>query len=555
MSRRILSWPPSLGVGTRETSQIHNGSFTSAERLERCGLPREPARIHVLFQSRTRLCETDLEDQRFDLTMKAPSLTSTLSSHSFNINIQSTPVTPTSTNDMSQTRSRWTERRKSYHQWLRWTGFTVYRKLFGVVLIVNVAMIIWVITRQVANLLRADNSQQPRSLLSDTLTAVSANLMLAIAIRNEHVVNLLFRGAVVFTSTQLPLSVRRRLAKIYCFGGIHSGCGVAATCWYILFLGLSIFDYITYGEPLGSKPTLIVAFATLLLMVTIVAGAHPSVRNHLHDYFELSHRLGGWIALALFWAQMFGFSVENARQSSMSMGRTLVQTPTFWMLIAITGLIAYPWLRLQHVKVEVELLSHHAVRVYFQGEQMPACRTIRVSDSPLFETHSFATISEPDGKPGYSMVVSRAGDWTGRIIDNPPNVLWVKGVPAWGVLRIATMFKPVVIVATGSGIGPCLGLFNGFPKLPCRVLWSAKTPNETYGKDIVDTVRRADQDAVILDTKKIAGRPNMIDAARKLYQESNAEAIVIISNPKLTGQVVRTLECEGIPAFGPIWDS
>jgi len=159
------------------------------------------------------------------------------------------------------------------------------------------------------------------------------------------------------------------------------------------------------------------------------------------------------------------------------------------------------------------------------------------------------------GNQGTRWSFSRAGDWTAKIIDNPPKKLWVKGVPAWGVLRISTLFNPVVIVATVSGIGPCLGLFNGFPNLPCRVLWSAKTPEQTYGKGIVDTVRQTDRNAIIIDTSKSSVRPDMVEEARKLYKESNAEAVVIISNPKLTYKVVHTLECEGIPAFGPIWDS
>jgi hypothetical protein len=39
------------------------------------------------------------------------------------------------------------------------------------------------------------------------------------------------------------------------------------------------------------------------------------------------------------------------------------------------------------------------------------------------------------------------------------------------------------------------------------------------------------------------------------YLESEAEAVVCISNSKVTWQVVHGLEKRGIPAFGPIWDS
>jgi hypothetical protein len=546
---RILPWPSIMGHGRQHGTQKPD-LFTIAGTIERCAIPREPKQIHAPFRSRLTLREVDLDDERFDISLNANGSMSTITSCTLDFNIDNPPY-----DNRLELRRSWRNRGKRYYQWLRWEGFTAYRRLFGVVFIVNLIMVAMVCKRQVSDSPPIDTRRHQNQALADILSAVSANLTAAIAIRNEHVINLLFRTTVIFTSPRLPLSLRCKLAKIYSFGGVHSACGVAATCWYILFVGISIFDYIKYGAPSGSKATLILSFVVWLLLITLLAGAHPNIRTHMHDYFELSHRFCGWAVLAVFWVQMFVLCVGDARQNRLPMAEVLVQTPTFWMLVTITGFVVYPWIRLRHVPVEIEKLSHHAVRVHFKGGQMPACRTIRISHSPLVETHSFATIPEPDGKSGYSMVVSRAGDWTSMIINNPPTKLWVKGVPAWGVLRISTMFNPVVIVATGSGIGPCLGLFNGFPNLPCRVLWSAKMPEQTYGKDIVNIVRRADKNAVIIDTNKTAVRPNMVNEARKLYKESNADAIVIISNPTLTNEVVHRLECEGIPAFGPIWDS
>ena len=55
------------------------------------------------------------------------------------------------------------------------------------------------------------------------------------------------------------------------------------------------------------------------------------------------------------------------------------------------------------------------------------------------------------------MVVSRAGDWTGAFIDDPPTHVWVRGLPAVGVANVNRLFTQVVFVVTGSGIGPALG--------------------------------------------------------------------------------------------------
>jgi hypothetical protein len=118
-----------------------------------------------------------------------------------------------------------------------------------------------------------------------------------------------------------------------------------------------------------------------------------------------------------------------------------------------------------------------------QSKVMQPCRVIAISHSPLKETHKFATIPEPGGVPGYSMVISRADDWTAKIINDPPKEIWVKGAPAWGVLRIATMFDPVVIVATGSDIGPCL-VFSTAAR--------AKLPRVVAGSCTCEDLRKRD---------------------------------------------------------------
>jgi hypothetical protein len=71
------------------------------------------------------------------------------------------------------------------------------------------------------------------------------------------------------------------------------------------------------------------------------------------------------------------------------------------------------------------------------------------------------------------------------------------------------MFDPVVIVATGAGIGPCLGLFEGFPNLPCRVIWQARSLEKTDGKAIIAAVMKADPNAVMLDTDLHGRQPEL----------------------------------------------
>jgi hypothetical protein len=505
---------------------------------------------HV-FLPESKFQGDDLENQLLVYTLRpmrssSSWTSSTISTHDYTMN-------------RSQTRpSSLAERSIILYHALKWRNFTTYYRLFTVVIMANIGVFVYVNCQLIRAIARSFNEPTLMYRLTGMLTAVSGNLTTAIALRNEHVINLLYRIFVVHVPPTAPLGIRQMIAKVYCFGGIHSGTGLMATLWYTAFTSWTI--YVSIQKRSQSLPmdraNLALTGLNWFLFVAIVTAAHPRVRSYMHDYFETSHRVCGWLLLASFWVQTVLFCVANAMRRHVDFGKNLVKVPTFWMLVLMTALVIYPWVRAKHnFKVEVEKLSSHATRIYFEDKAiMPPCRVIRISDNICRETHAFATIPEPNGMPGFSIIVSNAGDWTRRTIENPPKHLSIKGSPTWGVLRIATMFSPVVIVATGSGIGPCLGLFSGCHNLRCRVLWSTKSPESTYGKKVVNAVMRADPKAQIYDSS-IHGRIELAPLAYRLYQESQAEAVIVISNKVITYSVIQELERHSVPAFGPIWDS
>ena len=147
----------------------------------------------------------------------------------------------------------------------------------------------------------------------------------------------------------------------------------------------------------------------------------------------------------------------------------------------------------------------------------------------------------------------RAGDWTGKFIDDLPSHVWVKGIPTAGVGNIDKLFKKVVWVATGSGIGPTLPHLL-YQLTPARLIWSTRTPRETYGDQLVGEILAVEPNALIWDTNE-RGRPDLVKLAYEAYKEFDAEAVICISNKKLTWEVVYGMESRGIPAYGAIWDS
>ncbi|KAF2161739.1 hypothetical protein M409DRAFT_69547 [Zasmidium cellare ATCC 36951] len=397
----------------------------------------------------------------------------------------------------------------------------------------------------------------PRFTYGQATTAVGANLLVSVMMRNDHVVNCMFTMALSLPHW-VPLAIRTRAAKVYSYGGIHSACGVAAFFWYIFFAVLVITQF--RGEGSDEDALAITTALMLMLFIFLIVLAHPWIRSRLHDVWELSHRFAGWTSIGIVWAQIFIIANAETKRaypgSHLShFGTALAKTPASWFLM-ITLMIIYPWIHLRRRSFEAEQLSSHAIRLKFNYRKVPIGAAVRISDSPLTQTHAFAVIPNPDGSRGYSVIISNAGDWTKKFINDPkrPNKLWMKGLPTLGVVHISSLFKPVVVVATGSGIGPCLSFLQMHRRWPVRIVWSARFPEVTYGTSVVASMLESDKDAIIIDTKK-TGTPDLAGIVYASYREIGAEAVVIISNQKVTEKVVYTLETRGVPAFGAIFDS
>ncbi|CAG8980713.1 hypothetical protein HYALB_00012119 [Hymenoscyphus albidus] len=438
--------------------------------------------------------------------------------------------------------------------------FSLYRRLFTLVIIVNLATLIGIM----------GSSRMRR--LEYVATAVASNLTASVLFRQEHVVNLLFWIA-CSVPVSAPLWIRRNCAKVYHIGGLHSGFAVASLTWLLVFTVLATIQR-------ASPAVLTLTYILDSVLVTICALAHPIFRVKYHDHFELTHRFAGWTALALFWAQTIVQVADTQKSTDRSLGYLLLRTPNVWLLAVATGSTILPWAKLRKVTVKSEVLSSHAVRLHFDYTTPFPGTAVRISSRPLLEWHAFATISKPasptppavpneftstDGK-GFSLVVSNAGDWTKRQITHPPTKLYARGIPTCAVLCIVPLFHSILLVATGSGIGPCLPILyrcaitRKLPPtskrrhIPLRVFWSTPNPLQTFGQEIHDAILDADPQAVIHDTRTM-GRPDMLAVSWGMRVESGCEAVCVISNKKVTQKVVYGMEARGVPGFGAIFDS
>lgn len=364
---------------------------------------------------------------------------------------------------------------------VRHTYGAVYQRLFLFVFLNNLVAFILLF-------LAVDlNSER---MLSNLATASAANIMVAVGMRQQYVINAIFKTCWLIPKSA-PLRIRRIAAKCYEFGGVHSGAATSSTVWFLVFTSILMKRATEDENKAQYTGILVITWILLLLLVAICSSAIPQFRVVSHNTFEFIHRFAGWASLALFWVELILFA-KFVSKGQRSLGPLLVREPAFWLLIVTTCFIIWPWLLLRKLPMRAEYLSDRAIRLHFSDYKLPSFSGIALSTSPLLEWHSFACISSPQG--GGSVLISNAGDWTrGKTIQvlfhaikannletvySPKPYYWIKGIPVTGVLSMAQIFDKVVIVTTGSGIGPVLSFLLGDRKQnKCRLIWSGELPS------------------------------------------------------------------------------
>ncbi|KAI1843047.1 hypothetical protein JX265_005173 [Neoarthrinium moseri] len=417
---------------------------------------------------------------------------------------------------------------------LRYGLLNTYRRLFGLAFMGNLIAFIVVMARD--------------RFLLDCINACAINILVCGLARQPLVVNALF-VSLCAVPRSAPLRLRHLACKIFHLGGVHSGTGVASCVWYIGFLAVYTYQY--QPSPVATA-VLVLGYLILAVLILTVGVSTPKFRMMHHDWFELTHRFSSWAVLALFWALLLTF----ASQQQPSMGGFLVSQPAFWAIIIVTIAIIQPWVMLRRVQVMAEPLSKHAIRLHFSHTSIMYGQGISISKHPLRDWHSFATITDRFDTPDtrFSCLISKAGDWTSSIISQPANRVWVRGVPIYGFGYVMRVFSRIIVVTTGSGIGPCLSFIDDDNRPQMRVVWQTKSPLQTYSQRTIDLVHKMDPDPLVIDTN-ISGRVDMLQDVLRLHQEFKAEAVCVISNPMVTKKLVNDLEERGVYAYGPIFDS
>ncbi|KAF2007632.1 hypothetical protein P154DRAFT_386771, partial [Amniculicola lignicola CBS 123094] len=418
----------------------------------------------------------------------------------------------------------------------------VYQRIFSVVFVPNAIGLVLLLRTPVR-----------RINLDHVATFASTNLLISILVRQDLFINCIFRTAWL-VPWSVPLMIRRIVARVYTYGGIHSGAALAGTFWYMAFTALLTIRSVQNGSCI--LPIIICTWLILLFFILILIFSYPRLRDLYHNTFEMTHRFLGWLSVLLFWIQIVLLAHQSSTASSQPIQTILTHNPTFWNLLLITILLIYPWTHLRKWTFTPTRLSSHALLLQ-TPHPIHRFSCLSISASPLREWHPFATFpsTSPTNPSSTTLLISAAGNWTKSLVASPRTHFWIKGHPKAGVLSLSCLFPRVLILTTGSGIGPALSSLLDRPATQhARLVWATRNPLSTFGLEIMRLVEEADREAVVIDTDAM-GRPDLVDVGVRVAREMRAEAVFVLSNREVTGAVVRGLEGRGVVAYGPIWDS
>lgn len=391
--------------------------------------------------------------------------------------------------------------------------------------------------------------------LSNFINATAINLLCVVLSRHAPTINTMYK-CVCCIPRFAPIRLRSTAIKVAQYGGIHSGCGLAALLWYVRFVAMLTRDHLSKDTPFTATPVVFaIACILLTLLLAIVIVAHPSIRAKHCDYFEFIHRFASWLFFALFWPLLVFFALRT--KGTVPLGYLLFKLPAFWILLLLNAILIHPWLHLRKIPVIAEPISDYAIRLYFVDSKPEFARSFVVSTNPFRNWHAIAEFPDMAGESG-SCIVLKAGAWTSRCIESPPRHLWKRSVPTSGFGYCLKMFNSCIIMVTGSGIGPCLSILGLEDRPRVRVVWQATSPLATYGQEVIDNLRRLDPESVIKDAAN-AGKetkcqdllPDILD----LVKQVNAESVGVISNRLFVKQMLLEVQAKGIPAFGQVFDS
>jgi predicted ferric reductase len=421
--------------------------------------------------------------------------------------------------------------------------------------------IFWWILVSLFNILLLFNFYQTIDFNDSSTSIISVgNILIAILVRNELILHLLYRLA-VWTSTKIVYGKYYFNSAVHYIGGVHASCAT----WGFLWLAIDVLQQL--GNPVDplsmatSGDSISIAISTILLtlLFIIIITAIPPLRDKFHDTFEISHRYLGWSCLGILILHQIRFQFIIALNQTYPL-ETLLTNPVLLMVALMTFSIFLPWISVERFDDFTMHCPSSGVLVITVPGSADVGTFARISLDGV-EWHSFSV-----AKTGFNkqtavaeihLIIGAVGDWTKNLIrqvekGNLPKKLWVRRVKPPGFMFSINAYSRVVVIATGAGIAPVIPhvIANGH-KL-C-IIWIGNDHKQAYGKTLWSLLD-SHPHCNIFDTG-VYGRPNVEELAIQAVRDFRAQAVFCVSNKVVTEKLVKACLKKGIPAYGATWDS
>ncbi|KAG6902372.1 hypothetical protein C0995_000934 [Termitomyces sp. Mi166 len=397
--------------------------------------------------------------------------------------------------------------------------FNTYRKFFTFVVSLNIVGVLLAATGK---------WQYPRYYSG---ACVLGNLLVAILMRNELFGRVLYLLVNTLFAKWTPLRFRLGCTSVLQhLGGIHSGCALSGFMW-LIFRVIWIFIH----HKVTHVSIIVFGVITLVIILVSIISAFPWIRNTHHNVFERHHRFMGWFGLLSTWIfVVLGDSWDTNTQSWNPDGIHIVQQQDFWFILGMTVFVVIPWFTIRKVKVDP---SPKVVIMRFE-RGMQQGLLARISRSSVMEYHAFGIISEGRHAKYHYLICGVQGDFTRKLVENPPEWIWTRELKFAGVSNTSKLYK------------------RGIRSPDWYLIWIGSDQEKTFGPTIAGLIHNnlGPERVTLWDSKQRGGRPDVMKLIKETYVSWGAEIVFITSNYQGNQEMMEGCKEAGIPAFGTLWD-
>lgn len=381
------------------------------------------------------------------------------------------------------------------------------------------------------------------------------NFLLAILIRNELILHLLY---------QLAVSVSKRIAigKYYINASVHhlGAVHAASASWGFMWL---LINELQHLNDLNRVVLVTTSFPLLILLLSIIVTATPLFRRRFHTVFEKSHRCLGWISLAILTLHivLLHFSVDSRQAPSL---KAILVDPMFLMATVMIGSIAVTWISLRRCDCFTIQRSFSDVLV-ITVPGTANVETFAQISLDLIRWHSFSIagmyFDQRSGELNVELMIRATNEWTASVLDrhgaqfqrnhiyqkNLPDRIWIRSVKSPDFMLSIHAYSWALIIATETGIVSVLPYIATSGHKLC-LLWIGDISQEFYSEQVWSIL--CTHPFLEIYDAGLDRDPNVSELAAKAIAEFRPEAVFCVSNKAVTEIVTKVCLAKGIPAYG-----